>query len=147
MLDRLRDAVAGLRVEVVADSSANSSDDSSMNGGDDSGNRSRCPSSIWAVRTDVYLDFLWRSVDKFATGFEIIRSPHFGQPSKQPTATWEQTKMIAMFLRCLRFVLAASDLQREPSLWSSRRTRRQGNRLQIMCGLGFSETLPRLSYY
>lgn len=31
-----------------------------------------CPSYAWAVKTAVYLDFLWRSADKFATGFEVV---------------------------------------------------------------------------
>jgi hypothetical protein len=58
-----------------------------------------CPKYAWAIKTTTYLNFLWRSLDKYATGFEIIRAranPKF--------ITWEQTKIITMFLRCLRFV-------------------------------------------
>lgn len=41
---------------------------------------SDCPPHAWAFKTSVYLDFLWRSVDKFATGFEVVysqRQPDF----------------------------------------------------------------------
>ena len=30
-----------------------------------------CPSAVWAIRTSVYTNFLYRNVDKFATGFKI----------------------------------------------------------------------------
>jgi hypothetical protein len=30
-----------------------------------------CPSYVWAVKSEVYLDFLRRSADKFAAGFEV----------------------------------------------------------------------------
>lgn len=31
-----------------------------------------CPSYAWPVKTEAYLNFLWRSADKFATGFEVV---------------------------------------------------------------------------
>lgn len=33
-----------------------------------------CPTYVWPVKTEVYLNFLWRSADKFATGFEVVRA-------------------------------------------------------------------------
>ena len=33
-----------------------------------------CPSHAWPVKTSVYLDYLWRSADKFSTGFEVVRA-------------------------------------------------------------------------
>jgi hypothetical protein len=62
--------------------------------------------------------------------------------------TWEQTKMMAMFLRCLRFVFGAHQFSRESALWWSRRERVVGNPPQkrIWYGLGFCNTLIRYGY-
>ena len=101
------------------------------------------PSYTWAIKTDVYLDFLWRNLDKFASLFELIRAR-----CRQDLVTWEQTKMMAMPLRCLRFVLGGHQLNRESALWWSRRERQVGNPPQprIWYGLGFCNTLPRYGY-
>jgi hypothetical protein len=64
-----------------------------------------CPLYAWAVSTEVYLNFLWRSADKFATGFEVVRAC-----CHQDLIIWEQTKIMAMFLRCLRFVFGSYQL-------------------------------------
>jgi hypothetical protein len=102
-----------------------------------------CPSYAWAIRTEVYLSFLWRSADKFASLFEIIRAQ-----CRQDLVTWEQTKMMAMALRCLRFVLGGHQLHRESALWWSRREREVGNPPQqrTWYGLGFCNTLERYGY-
>ena len=102
-----------------------------------------CPSHAWPVRTSVYLDYLWRSADKFATGFEVVRAR-----CRSDFVTWEQTKMMAMFLRCLRFVFGGHLLSRESALWWSRRERTIGEppQVRVWHGLGFSNTLPRYGY-
>jgi hypothetical protein len=107
-----------------------------------------CPSYSWAIRTDTYVRFLWRSVNKFATGFEVIRAQ-----ANHELVTWEETKMMAMFLRCLRFVFGGHQLWRESGLWWSRRERSLesddgGERggLRVWYGLGFCNTLPRYGY-
>ena len=102
-----------------------------------------CPSYAWAIKSSVYADFLWRSVDKFATGFELMRAK-----CHREYVTWEQTKMMAMFLRCLRYVLGGHLLSRESALWWSRRERSIGDpaRLRIWYGLGFCNTLPQYGY-
>lgn len=102
-----------------------------------------CPSYAWPVKTSVYMDYLWRSADKFATGFEVVRAR-----CRQDLVTWEQTKMMAMFLRCLRFVFGGHLLRRESALWWSRRERYVGEppRLRLWYGLGFNNTLPRYGY-
>jgi hypothetical protein len=102
-----------------------------------------CPSYAWAVKTEVYLHYLWRSADKFATGFEVVLAR-----SRQDLVTWEQTKMMAMFLRCLRFVFGGHQLQRESALWWSRRERMVGEppRQRLWYGLGFCNTLRRYKY-
>ena len=104
---------------------------------------SDCPSYVWPIQTAVYLGFLWRSADKFASGFEVVRAR-----CRSDLVTWEQTKMMAMFLRCLRFVLGGHQLHRESALWWSRRERDVGDppRRRVWYGLGFSNTLPRYGY-
>ena len=93
-----------------------------------------CPSY---VKTRVYLDYLWRNADKFATGFELI------QAKCQDLVTWKQTKMMAMFLRSLRFVFGGHQLSRGSTLWWSKR-KMVGNLPQkIWYGLGFCNTLTR----
>ena len=96
-----------------------------------------CPPYAWAVKTEVYLDFLWRVADKFATGFEVVRAR-----CHRDLVTWEQTKIMAMFLRCLRFVFGGHQLERESALWWSRRE----TPARTWYGLGFSNTLPRYKY-
>ena len=102
-----------------------------------------CPSHAWPVKTSVYLNYLWRSGDKFATGFEVVRAR-----CRNDFVTWEQTKMMAMFLRCLRFIFGGHLLSRESALWWSRRERTVGEpaRLRIWYGLGFCNTLQRYGY-
>jgi hypothetical protein len=104
---------------------------------------SDCPSYAWPVKTTVYMDFLWRSADKFATGFEVVRAQ-----CRKELVTWEQTKIMAMFLRCLRFVFGGHLLSRESAIWWSRRERHIGEppRLRVWYGLGFANTLPRHGY-
>jgi hypothetical protein len=33
-----------------------------------------CPPYAWVIRTEVFIDFLWRSADKFVAGFEIVKA-------------------------------------------------------------------------
>ena len=102
-----------------------------------------CPAHAWPVKTSVYLDYLWRLVDKFSTGFEVVKAQ-----CHSDFVTWEQTKVMAMFLRCLRFVFGGHLLRRESALWWSRRERGVGEsgQLRVWFGLGFCNTLPRYGY-
>ena len=100
-----------------------------------------CPGYVWPIQTTVYLNFLWRNVDKFATGFEVVLAR-----CHQDHVTWEQTKMMAMFLRCLRFALNAHQLSRESALWWSRRETGDPRSARTWYGLGFCNTLSRYGY-
>lgn len=100
-----------------------------------------CPGYAWPVRTKNYLDFLWRSVDKYATGFEIIHAQ-----SRTTMVTWEQTKMMFAFLRCLRFVIGGHQLEPETAMWASKRTLGEAPQQRNWYGLGFCNTLPRYKY-
>ena len=100
-----------------------------------------CPSTVWPIRTSVYTQFLYRNVDKFATGFEVALAR-----CQRDYVTWEQTKIMAMFLRCLRFALNAHRFSREAALWWGTRETTDANRPRTWYGLGFSNTLPRYGY-
>lgn len=71
-----------------------------------------CPTYAWPIKTSSYLDYIWRIADKFAISFEVVRAG-----CNLSFTTWEQTKMMAMFLRCLRFALSGYPLSQESSLW------------------------------
>jgi hypothetical protein len=51
-------------------------------------------------------------MDKFTTGFKYV----LAKVSKS-VVTWENMKMITMFLRCLRFSFNAHNFARESALW------------------------------
>jgi hypothetical protein len=101
------------------------------------------PPYAWAVKTKVYLQFLRRNCDKFATGFEVLLAR-----CHREFVTWEQTKMLAMFLRGLRFSLGGYQLSQESALWWSRREveARAHRPAKTWYGLGFCNTLRRYGY-
>lgn len=100
-----------------------------------------CPSYVWGVNTEVYLGFLRRSANKFTMGFEtVLANVQKGYTSQ------EETKMMAMFLRCLKLVFGGHQLQRESALWWSRKDRHGKNGTVTWYGLGFSNTLPKHGY-
>jgi hypothetical protein len=99
------------------------------------------PTYVWGVKSDVYLNFLQQSADKFAAGFEVML-----MKSSEGLVSQEETKMMVMFLKCLRFVFGGQQLQRESALWWGYKAARQGARNLAWYGLGFSHTLPRYGY-
>ena len=60
----------------------------------------------------------------------------------------EETKMMAMFLRCLRYVCGGHLLQQEGALWHGKREGMVGEppRARLWYGLGFKNTLPLYKY-
>ena len=98
-----------------------------------------CPSYAWGITSQVYLDFLWRSADKFATGFEMVRALH-----GRRLISWEHTKIMSMFLRCLRYLFNGEQLSGESPLWWSRRDHTTARPSRY--GLGFCNTLPKYGY-
>jgi len=100
-----------------------------------------CPSYVWPIRTAVYNNFLFRNVDKFATGFEVVLAR-----CQQDYVTWEQTKIMAMFLRCLRFALNGHTFSREAALWWGQREIADPQPPRRWFGLGFVNTLSRYGY-
>jgi len=100
-----------------------------------------CPPHVWPIRTGVYTDFVWRNVDKFATGFEVALAR-----CAADFVTWEQTKIMCMFLRCLRFALSSHDYTRESPLWWSRRETGDPPSPHIWYGLGYANTMAQYGY-
>lgn len=98
---------------------------------------------VWTVKTQVYLNFIQRSVDKFATSFELTR-----RFCRTNFVSWEQTKMLATLLRCLRFFLSNSQVDRESALWWSRRDRPhcRTSDSRTWYGLEFENTLSKQGY-
>ncbi|KAF5660631.1 hypothetical protein FDENT_13689 [Fusarium denticulatum] len=99
-------------------------------------------SYLWVVSTPIFVDYVWHNINKFTTGFELIRAQRSGG-----LTTWEQTKMMDMFLRCLRVAVGGHDYSREGALWWSRRELPQSAGLpRVYYGLGFSQTLEQYGY-
>lgn len=107
--------------------------------------QSRHPSTMWAIPTSTYLNFLRRNADKFATGFELTQARARGAQNR---ISWEHTKTIAMFLRCLQYCLSGHNLAREGALWWSTAVARdeETQRRVRRVGLGFMNTLARYGY-
>ncbi|RKK90846.1 hypothetical protein BFJ68_g16350 [Fusarium oxysporum] len=100
------------------------------------------PSYLWAVRTPVFVDYVWHNINKFTTGFELVRA----QCSRRLTA-WEQTKMMDMLLQCLQVAVGGRDYSRQGALWWSRRELLQPAGLpRVYYGLGFGQTLEQYGY-
>ncbi|KAM0716827.1 hypothetical protein Q7P37_007630 [Cladosporium fusiforme] len=69
--------------------------------------------------------------------FEIVKAR-----SRRDFTTWEQTKIMAMFLRCLRYVCGGHLLEQEGALWRKReKMAGEPPRLRLWHGLGFKNTL------
>ncbi|WKT54238.1 hypothetical protein QSH57_004822 [Fusarium oxysporum f. sp. vasinfectum] len=97
---------------------------------------------LWAIRSSVFVDFAWHNIDKFTMGFELVRAQRV-----LGLTTWEQTKIMDMFLRCIRVAAGGHDYSREGALWWSRRELPQPvGSPQVRYGLGFGQTLEQYGY-
>jgi hypothetical protein len=64
----------------------------------------------------MFFNFVWDIVNRFTTGFELIRA------GRSPgLATWEETKNMNMFLRCLQVAVGGHNYSGACSLWWSGR--------------------------
>lgn len=101
------------------------------------------PSYLRTIRTPDFIHFLWNNVNKFTTGFEVVRAK-----ASTGLTTWEQTKVMDMFLHCLRVAIGGHDYSRKASLWWSRRKLQTPvtEPLNVRYGLGFSQTLEHYGY-
>lgn len=105
----------------------------------------RLPGSLpylWSVRCPVFVDFVWHNINKFTTGFELFKAR-----CVPGMTTWEQTKVMDMFLRCLQVAVGSHDYSRQAALWWSRREQPQHlGPPEVRYGLGFSQTLEKYGY-
>ncbi|RSL82713.1 hypothetical protein CEP52_016900, partial [Fusarium oligoseptatum] len=94
--------------------------------------------------TDTLLRWVRWNINKFCLGFEMVYSfqdPHF--------VTWEHTRMMLMFLRCLQFSYTGGLIQKVGGCWRDVRYQpdaRQPNGLRRYEGLGFRRTMEMYGY-
>jgi hypothetical protein len=87
--------------------------------------------------------FRW-SVNKFCVGFEMVYSLH-----DYHFVTWEHTRMMLMFLRCLQFSYSTGLIQRVGGCWRDVRLQpdpTQPDGLRRWEGLGFQRTMIQYRY-
>ncbi|RKK10425.1 hypothetical protein BFJ66_g16164 [Fusarium oxysporum f. sp. cepae] len=101
-------------------------------------------SPYYSFTTDTLLRWVRWNINKFCVGFEMVYSfqdPHF--------VTWEHTRIMLMFLRCLQFSYAGGLIQKVGGCWRDVRQQpdaRQPNGLRRYEGLGFKLTMERYGY-
>jgi hypothetical protein len=81
------------------------------------------------------------NINKFCVGFEIVHSL-----SGRQWITWEHTRMMLMFLRCLRFSYGGGHPKEAAGCWRDVRyvpTQAAPDGFRRMEGLGFEVTLPQ----
>ncbi|KAH8654320.1 hypothetical protein BGZ61DRAFT_435165 [Ilyonectria robusta] len=101
-------------------------------------------SPYYSFTTDTLLRWLRWNINKFCVGFEMVYSfqdPHF--------VTWEHTRIMLMFLRCLQFSYSGGLIQKVGGCWQDIRQRpdpSQPNGLRRYEGLGFKRTMEVYGY-
>ncbi|KIX01148.1 uncharacterized protein Z518_08873 [Rhinocladiella mackenziei CBS 650.93] len=94
--------------------------------------------------TTTLIRWLRWNINKFCVGFEMVHSfqdAHF--------VTWEHTRMMLAFLRCLQFSCPSGLIQKVGGCWHDVRFRpdsRQTDGLQRVEGLGFRRTMEEFGY-
>ncbi|RTE69498.1 hypothetical protein BHE90_016118 [Fusarium euwallaceae] len=94
--------------------------------------------------TDTLLRWVRWNINKFCLGFEMVHSfqdPHF--------VTWEHTRIMLMFLRCLQFSYTGGLIQKVGGCWRDVRQQpdaHQPNGLRRYEGLGFKRTMEMYGY-
>ncbi|KAL7903984.1 hypothetical protein GGI35DRAFT_484874 [Trichoderma velutinum] len=97
-----------------------------------------------AFTTNTLLQWIRWNVNKFCMGFEMVHSfqdPHF--------VTWEHTRVMLMFLRCLQFSYAGGLIKKVGGCWQDVRLQpdpHQPNGLRRWEGLGFRRTMETYGY-
>ncbi|KAG4256530.1 hypothetical protein BFJ72_g14788 [Fusarium proliferatum] len=101
-------------------------------------------SPYYSFTTDTLLTWVRCNINKFCVGFEMVYSfqdPHF--------VTWEHTRIMLMFLRCLQFSYTGGLIQKVAGCWRDVRLQpdpSQPNGLRRHEGLGFKLTMERYGY-
>ncbi|KAG7000021.1 hypothetical protein FocnCong_v012501 [Fusarium oxysporum f. sp. conglutinans] len=101
-------------------------------------------SPYYNFTTETVLRWLRWNVNKFCAGFEMVYSlqdPHF--------VTWEHTRIMLMFLRCLQFSYSGGLIQKSGGCWQDLRLQpdsSQPNGLRRTEGLGFRHTWRLMAF-
>ncbi|KAH7471845.1 hypothetical protein FOMA001_g13281 [Fusarium oxysporum f. sp. matthiolae] len=101
-------------------------------------------SPYYNFTTETVLRWLRWNINKFCVGFEMVYSlqdPHF--------VTWEHTRIMLMFLRCLQFSYSGGLIQKSGGCWQDLRLQpdsSQPNGLRRTEGLGFRHTMETYGY-
>lgn len=99
---------------------------------------------FYSFTTVTLLRWLRWNINKFCLGFETVYSfqdPHF--------VTWEHTRVMLMFLRCLHYSYGSGLIQRSGGCWQDVREQiddDQPNGIRRWEGLGFRHTMETLGY-
>ncbi|KAH7341167.1 hypothetical protein BKA66DRAFT_448341 [Pyrenochaeta sp. MPI-SDFR-AT-0127] len=100
--------------------------------------------SHYTFTTTTLLNWLRWNINKFCVGFEMVyglNDRHF--------ITWEHTRIMLMFLRCLQFSYSGGLIQRTGGLWQDVRLEsnvNQPNGLGRYEGLGFRDSMKQHGY-
>lgn len=98
----------------------------------------------YSFPTSVVLHWLRWSINKFCVGFEMVYSHH-----DRNFVTWEHTRIMLMFLRCLQFSYSGGLIQKVGGCWQDTRyspDATQPDGLRRVEGLGFRRTMERYGY-
>lgn len=101
-------------------------------------------SMYYSFTTETLTSWLHWNINKFCDGFETVYSfqdPHF--------VTWEHTRVMLMFLRCLQYSYSGGLIQKSGGCWQDVRFQtdmRQSNGLRRIEGLGFRRTMETYGY-
>jgi hypothetical protein len=101
-------------------------------------------SPYYSFTPQTVLQWVRWNINKFCVGFEMVHSfqdAHF--------VTWEHTRMMLMFLRCLQFSYGGGLLRKIGGCWQDVREQPdadQPNGMRRYEGLGFQRTMERCGY-
>ncbi|KAB8266546.1 hypothetical protein BDV30DRAFT_247683 [Aspergillus minisclerotigenes] len=99
---------------------------------------------FYSLSTQTVLDWFRWNINKFCVGFEMVHSlndHHF--------VTWEHTRVMLMFLRCLQFSYSTGLIQRVGGCWHDIKYQpdaTQSDGIRRWEGLGFRDTMQRFGY-
>ena len=95
-------------------------------------------SHLWTILNDRWVRFLLETMNKFVVDFEYI---YVNRHDKR--VRWDEICFMIMFLRCLHFVIIASNLRRESALYWTRREFENDN---VYYDLSFEEIMKKYDY-
>jgi hypothetical protein len=101
-------------------------------------------SPYYSFKTQTVLQWVRWNINKFCVGFEMVHSfqdAHF--------VTWEHTRIMLMFLRCLQFSYGGGPPRKIGGCWQDVREQLdadQPNGMRRYEGLGFQRTMERCGY-